>query len=55
MAEPLTPKEVVSIEELAISNMYEKEATLSVTSSLSSNCRTDTIRALDQKKARHDS
>lgn len=26
MAEPLNPKEVVSIEELAISNMYEIEA-----------------------------
>jgi hypothetical protein len=28
MAEPLDPKEVVSIEELAISNMYEEIGTL---------------------------
>jgi len=30
MAEPLDPKEVVSIEELAISNMYEIEALIEV-------------------------
>ena len=30
MAEPLDPKEVVSIEELAISNMYEIETLIEV-------------------------
>jgi len=30
MAEPLYPKEVVSIKELAISNMYEIEALIEV-------------------------
>jgi len=30
MAEPLDPKEVVSIEELAICNMYELEALIEV-------------------------
>jgi hypothetical protein len=30
MAEPLDPKEVVSIEELTISNMYELEALIEV-------------------------
>ena len=30
MAEPLDPKEVVSIEEIAISNMYEIEALIEV-------------------------
>jgi hypothetical protein len=30
MAEPIDPKEVVSIEELAISNMYEVEASIEV-------------------------
>ena len=30
MAEPLDPKEVVSVEELAISNMYEIEALIEV-------------------------
>jgi hypothetical protein len=30
MAQPLDPKEVVSIEELAISNMYEIEALIEV-------------------------
>lgn len=30
MAQPLDPKEIVSIEELAISNMYEIEALIEV-------------------------
>ena len=30
MTEPLNPKEVVSIEELALSNMYEIEALIEV-------------------------